>query len=169
MGKMVVATVVHAHHVTTNEEKNVNECIENNLNVWKDDNKDVTDRNKRKGKSITLYLGCVAMAVILTVACPKTILWKNKNSYKKDDDCSFCELNIEYGAELLLVTMLILICISILYDSDPGYLDSDTLSRMCEDDSVEYDMLERKEVVEEEEEEVATTNMEEVLLRRRNK
>jgi len=158
-----MVAAVHAIH-ENNKEKTVNECIENSSSVWKDDNKDVIDRNRRKGRSITLYLVCVTVAVILTVACPKTILWKYKESNKKDDDCSFCELNIEYGAELLLVTMLILICISMLYDSDPGYLDSDTLSRMCEDGGVEYDMLERKE-----EEEDVDTNTEEVLLRRRNK
>lgn len=55
------------------------------------------------------------------------------------------EVTPKFGTELLLVTMVLLTCMSILCYSDPGFFNSLALSRMCEDRSIEHHILERKE------------------------
>lgn len=71
------------------------------------------------------YVVAATTALLLTVISPATRLWQNDGTLHK-----------EYVFQVVLVYVLTLVSLACVMGSDPGYLDAETVARVCQEDGL---------------------------------
>ena len=81
-------------------------------------------------KVIIRYVSAAIVAILLTIATPRTKLWNQGEAHEISQ--SYATLNGEVLLELITVATFTFISFFAVQGSDPGYLTSEIMSRACD-------------------------------------
>jgi hypothetical protein len=85
------------------------------------------------GWVILRYWLTVSFALLLTLVCPRSILYANHNAGAASNHSSF---QILTAIPILVIYLLSLISFWMVHDSDPGYLTAEIVESMCLPDEI---------------------------------
>eukprot|EP00815_Leptocylindrus_aporus_P011845 CAMPEP_0116059618 /NCGR_PEP_ID=MMETSP0322-20121206/5901_1 /TAXON_ID=163516 /ORGANISM="Leptocylindrus danicus var. apora, Strain B651" /LENGTH=325 /DNA_ID=CAMNT_0003544029 /DNA_START=73 /DNA_END=1047 /DNA_ORIENTATION=+ len=87
--------------------------------------------SKKSNVLVTLrYMSAAAVALLLTIASPRTKLWDN--GLDSEVDQNYTTLNVGVLMDLVIVSVLTIISFFAVQGSDPGYLDDGIMVKACE-------------------------------------